>query len=67
MSKEEKASRWKELYKSIEANSAQNFAATIISELAKVHSATGRRFSAQIPPLEMDRLKAAFESSKSRV
>ncbi|CAO3600379.1 unnamed protein product [Absidia cylindrospora] len=67
MSNEEKASRWNELYKSIEANSAQNFATTIISELSKVHSATGRRFSAQIPLLQIDQLKEAFESNKKRV
>ncbi|CAO3631256.1 unnamed protein product [Cunninghamella echinulata] len=67
MSQEEKTSRWKELYKSIEANSAQAYAISVISELSKVHSATGRRFSAQIPPLDVDYLKKAFESSKKRV
>ncbi|KAI8084885.1 glycosyltransferase family 20-domain-containing protein [Halteromyces radiatus] len=67
MSKEEKQSRWNELYKSIEANSAQNFATSIISELSKVHSATGRRFSARVPPLELHSLKTAFQRSKKRV
>ncbi|CAO3643716.1 unnamed protein product [Cunninghamella blakesleeana] len=67
MSQEEKTSRWKELYKSIETNSAQVYTSSVISELSKVHSATGRRFSAQIPPLDMNYLKKAFKSSKKRV
>ncbi|KAI8070783.1 glycosyltransferase family 20-domain-containing protein [Gongronella butleri] len=67
MSPEEKKSRWKELYKCIEVNSAQAFATSIISELAEVHSATGRRFSAEIPALPIDPLKQCFAKSKKRL
>ncbi|ORX50874.1 hypothetical protein DM01DRAFT_324296 [Hesseltinella vesiculosa] len=67
MPTEEKQSRWKELYKCIEVNSAQTYATSVISELAKIHNATGRRFSAQIPALPIRFLKQAFASSKNRV
>ncbi|KAI8363928.1 glycosyl transferase [Blakeslea trispora] len=38
MSSDEKSERWKELYKSIETNSAQQFARSIISRLDKVRA-----------------------------
>lgn len=67
MSYEEKVGRWKELYKSIETNSAQNFATNIISRLSKVHNTPGRRFSVKIPKLESKRLAEACKSSKKRL
>lgn len=67
MNYEEKVGRWKELYKSIETNSAQNFATNIISRLSKVHNTPGRRFSVKIPKLKSDRLAAACKSSKKRL
>ncbi|KAI9020225.1 glycosyltransferase family 20-domain-containing protein [Phycomyces nitens] len=66
MSQEEKTGRWKELYRSITANSAQNWASTLIGDLCKVHDATSRRFSAQIPPLDTRAAKKAYQTSKQQ-
>ncbi|KAL0087598.1 glycosyltransferase family 20 protein [Phycomyces blakesleeanus] len=66
MSQEEKTGRWKELYRSITANSAQNWASTLIGDLSKVHDATSRRFSAQIPPVDTRLVKKAYHSSKQQ-
>ncbi|KAI8977044.1 glycosyltransferase family 20-domain-containing protein [Mycotypha africana] len=63
MNQEEKVARWKELYKSIETNSAQQFAQNIIAQLSKVHATTmGRRFSGHIPRLQPDTISKATES-----
>ncbi|KAI7905428.1 glycosyltransferase family 20-domain-containing protein [Cokeromyces recurvatus] len=68
MEAEEKSQRWKELYKSIEATSAQNFARNIITRLSKIHStSSGRRFSIQIPKLESELLVEACKRSKKRL
>ncbi|KAI9496750.1 glycosyltransferase family 20-domain-containing protein [Zychaea mexicana] len=65
MSEEEKTGRWKELYKSIVTNSAQNYASTIISELSKIRSDEMHRMSAQIPPLDVEHVKQLFKASKN--
>lgn len=67
MNEEEKAGRWKELYKSIETNSAQNFASNIIARLSKVHNSPGRRFSVQLPKLESAILAEACSKSQKRL
>ncbi|KAI8372791.1 glycosyltransferase family 20-domain-containing protein [Radiomyces spectabilis] len=67
MNQEEKVTRWNELYKSIIANSAQNFATTIISELCKVRTDPGRRFSAKVPSLDTTSLQKAMSTSKKRL
>ncbi|KAI7851898.1 glycosyltransferase family 20-domain-containing protein [Circinella umbellata] len=65
MSEEEKSGRWKELYKSIVTNSAQNYASSIISELSKIRSEEMHRLSAQIPILDLDHVKELFKASKN--
>ncbi|KAI8643620.1 glycosyltransferase family 20-domain-containing protein [Parasitella parasitica] len=67
MGQEEKVGRWKELYKSIETNSAQNFATNIIARLSKVHNAPGRRFSVPLPKLTSDILVKACSKSPKRL
>ncbi|KAI7865445.1 glycosyltransferase family 20-domain-containing protein [Spinellus fusiger] len=69
MGEEEKTERWKELYKSIAANSGNLFYSLLFSVMTmmQVHDATSRRFSAQIPPLDMDALKQAYATSQKRV
>ncbi|ORY94728.1 glycosyltransferase family 20-domain-containing protein [Syncephalastrum racemosum] len=59
MSEEEKAARWGELYKSIVTNSAQNFASSILNELARLRLTSNR-----IPRLDADEVKKAFLSSQ---
>lgn len=56
-----------ELYKSIETNSAQQFASNIITRLSKVHNTPGRRFSVQLPKLEPNILKEACKPSEKRL
>ena len=67
MGNEEKSGRWKELFKSIEANSAQQFASNIITRLSKVHNTPNRRFSVHMPRLTAKILANACESSKKRL
>jgi trehalose-6-phosphate synthase len=67
MGSEEKTDRWKELYKSIETNSAQHFASNIITRLSKVHNSPGRRFSIQMPRLDANILNEACQESKKRL
>lgn len=67
MSIDEKAARWKELYKSIEANSAQQFASNVISSLSKVQSHPTRRFSTKIPKLSATILNEACKNYKKRL
>ncbi|KAI9323685.1 glycosyltransferase family 20-domain-containing protein [Dichotomocladium elegans] len=65
MGDEEKAARWKELYKSIVTNSAQNYASSIISELSKFRCGEYHRLSAQIPLLDVLHVKKLFKNSKN--
>ncbi|KAI7884621.1 hypothetical protein K492DRAFT_158031 [Lichtheimia hyalospora FSU 10163] len=65
MSEEEKAGRWKELYKSIVTNSAQHYASSIINELIKIRNGELHRIPAQIPALDVDHVKELFKSSKN--
>lgn len=67
MGNEEKSDRWKELYKSIETNSAQQFASNIITRLSKVHNTPGRRFSVQMAKLNAPILTEACKNSKKRL
>lgn len=67
MGTEEKTVRWKELYKSIETNSAQQFASNIITRLSKVHNTPGRRFSIHMPKLNANILTEACKSSQKRL
>lgn len=61
MSEEEKAARWGELYKSIVTNSAQNFASSILNELARMRLTSN---SSHVPRLDADEVKKAFQSSQ---
>lgn len=67
MGNEEKTGRWNELYKSIETNSAQQFASNMITRLSKVHSIGRRRFSIKIPRLDPDLLTKACRTSSKRL
>ncbi|KAG0741287.1 hypothetical protein G6F57_001269 [Rhizopus arrhizus] len=67
MSIDEKTARWKELYKSIEANSAQQFASNVISSLSKVQNHPARRFSIKIPKLSATILNEACKNYKKRL
>ncbi|KAG1176233.1 hypothetical protein G6F70_003524 [Rhizopus microsporus] len=67
MGEDEKTARWNELYKSIETNSSQHFASSIISTLSKIHSQPSRRFSTKIPKLNASILNEACQSFKKRL
>ncbi|KAI9248200.1 glycosyltransferase family 20-domain-containing protein [Sporodiniella umbellata] len=67
MHKDEKTARWKELYKSIESNSAQHFATEVISHLSKAHNHPARRFSIKVPKLTADLINESSASFKRRL
>ncbi|PHZ17998.1 putative alpha,alpha-trehalose phosphate synthase subunit TPS3 [Rhizopus microsporus ATCC 52813] len=67
MGEDEKTARWNELYKSIETNSSQHFASSIISTLSKIHSQPSRRFSTKIPKLNATILNEVCQPYKKRL
>ncbi|CEG62908.1 Putative Alpha,alpha-trehalose-phosphate synthase (UDP-forming) [Rhizopus microsporus] len=67
MGEDEKTARWNELYKSIETNSSQHFASSIINTLSKIHSQPSRRFSTKIPKLNASILNEVCQPYKKRL
>lgn len=67
MSTDEKTTRWRELYKNIEANSAQHFATNVISSLSKAHNHPARRFSVKVPKLNETIINEACVSYEKRL
>jgi trehalose-6-phosphate synthase len=67
MNEEEKRTRWKELYRNVRVNSAQNFVEGFIKETKRVHEELSRNQSSQIPLLNVSNLLKEFSLSSRRL
>ncbi|KAI8969653.1 glycosyltransferase family 20-domain-containing protein [Pilobolus umbonatus] len=67
MGQSEKTYRWKELYKSIQSNSAQHFAQNIIKRLIKADNTPDYSFNTKKPQLNADILKTEYRACAKKL